>query len=229
MKIAVIPARGGSKRIPHKNIRSFCGQPMIAWSIQIAQKSGLFDKIIVSTDDQEIATQAIHFGALVPFIRPSKLSNDTTGIKPVIAHTIRELDKCGESAQFVCCIFATAPFICQNDLSSALNELNDDSIDFSFPVARFTAPIQRAIKIDETGRAGMFNPEAFLHRSQDLEPAYHDAGQFYWGKSHAWLNDGVMFSSISRPIVIPSYRVQDIDSEEDWTRAEIMFKAIHDV
>ena len=227
MRVAIIPARGGSKRIPHKNIRVFCGQPMISWSIQAAMNSELFDQIIVSTDDEGIARESEKCGASVPFIRPAALSDDLTGIKAVVAHSIRELESAGQIPEFVCCIFATAPFIHQDDLIAAWEKMKDVTVDFSFPVARYAAPIQRAIRIDESGRSGMFNPNAFHCRSQDLEPAYHDAGQFYWGRSQAWLGENVMFSKISQPIIIPSYRVQDIDSEEDWTRAEIMFQAIH--
>jgi len=227
MKIAIIPARAGSKRIPRKNIRLFGGQPMISWSIKAAQDSGLFDEIIISTDDVEIADIAKDLGASVPFIRPEEISGDHTPIKEVVTHAIKAFTAENQEPELVCCIFATAPFIQQSDLISALDKVQDENTSFSFPIARFSASIQRAIKLDDAGHAGMFTPEAFNSRSQDLEPAYFDAGQFYWGRTQAWLQPHVMFSDISSPIVIPAFRVQDIDSEDDWTRAEYLFKALH--
>lgn len=227
MNIAVIPARGGSKRIANKNIRPFCGKPMIAWSIDAARSSGLFNRIIVSTDSEEIAQIARSYGAEVPFIRPAELSSDHCGTMPVIVHAINEIRSTGSPVNRVCCIYATAPFITITDLVSAASKLDLPGVCFSFPVARFQAPIQRAIRIDGNGLAGMFQPESFQQRSQDLEPAYHDAGQFYWGLADAWRNDTVLFSAVSAPIEIPSYRVQDIDTEDDWIRAEFMFRAMH--
>ena len=223
MNVAIIPARGGSKRVPRKNIRQFCGQPMIAWSIQAAIKSKLFDQVFVSTDDLEIANESKKFGAQIPFLRPAELSDDNTVITSVISHAINELTNQGLIIDKVCCIFATAPLIHQSDLITCLNKLNDDRILFSFPVTNYPAPIQRAIKINSNGLASMFNPNAFNSRSQDLEPAFYDAGQFYWGKSKSWLNNKYIFSEISSPLIIPSYRVQDIDSEDDWIRAEMIF------
>jgi pseudaminic acid cytidylyltransferase len=228
MNIALIPARGGSKRIPNKNIRPFCGKPMIAWSIGAALTSGLFDRVIVSTDSEEIAQIALSYGAEVPFIRPTELSTDYCGTIPVIAHAINEIRSTGASVNRVCCIYATAPFISKDDLIAANSKLDLPGVRFSFPVARFQSPIQRAIRIDVSGLASMFEPESFHQRSQDLEPAYHDVGQFYWGLADAWNDDAVVFSKISAPIVIPSYRAQDIDTEDDWIRAELMFLAIRD-
>ena len=227
MKIAVIPARGGSKRIAKKNIKLFCGQPIITWSINAAIESQLFDEIIISTDDVEIADIAKGLGASVPFIRPEEISGDHTPIKEVVTHAIKAFTIENQEPELVCCIFATAPFIQQSDLKLALVKMQDENTSFSFPIARFSAPIQRAIKLDVVGHAGMFTPEAFSSRSQDLEPAYFDAGQFYWGRTQAWLQPNVMFSKISSPIIIPNYRVQDIDTEDDWTRAEYLFKALH--
>lgn len=223
MKIAVIPARGGSKRIPRKNIKTFCGKPMIAWSIDAAQKSGCFDRIIVSTDDEEIAAVARSCGAEVPFIRPAELADDHTGTGAVVAHTIDWQQQHGEATGAVCCIYATAPFIRAEDLRRGLNALEQGGCEFAFTVTNYGFPIQRAIRITSVGRVEMFKPEHFNTRSQDLEDAYHDAGQFYWGLSSAWLAGKGMFSSAACPLVLPRYRVQDIDTPEDWHRAELMF------
>ena len=224
MKLAVIPARGGSKRIPRKNIKEFCGKPMIAWSIETAIASGCFDKIIVSTDNSEIADVAHHYGAEVPFIRPPELSDDYAGTIPVIAHAIREQIKIGEKPTAVCCIYATAPFIRVEDLQRGEKLLAENKCDYAFSVTRYSFPIQRAVKIMKDGRVQMFQPEYFNTRSQDLEEAYHDAGQFYWGNTEAWLAEKPIFSANSVPIILPNSRVQDIDIDEDWERAELLFK-----
>ena len=224
MKLAVIPARGGSKRIPRKNIKEFCGKPMIAWSIETAIKSGCFDKIIVSTDDSEIADMASKYGAEIPFIRSPELSDDYTGTIPVIAHAIHEQIKNGKNPTAVCCIYATAPFIQTEDLRQGHKLLTENKCDYVFSVTRYDFPIQRAIKIMSNGRVQMFQPEYFNTRSQDLETAYHDAGQFYWGSTEAWLAEKPVFSANSFPIILPNSRVQDIDTPEDWQRAELLFK-----
>lgn len=229
MNLAVIPARGGSKRIPRKNIKPFCGQPMIAWSIKAAIDSGCFDRIVVSTDDDEIASVAEALGAEVPFLRPAELSDDYSGTMPVVAHAIRELSKdC--APHYVCCLYATAPFARSEDIVSAQRRLSESpDCDFAFTVTSYPFPIQRALKKTNTGRLEMFWPEHFKTRSQDLEEAWHDAGQFYWGKTDAWLESRPLFASRSLPIALPRHRVQDIDTEEDWTRAEWMFRALKDV
>ena len=222
MKIAVIPARGGSKRIPRKNIKPFCGKPMIAWSIEVAKASGLFDRIIVSTDDTEIAEVAKHWGAEVPFMRPEELSNDYTGTTPVIAHAIQWLLDQGEPVSAVCCIYATAPFIQVNDLKQGWDELDSGNWDYTFSTTDFAAPIFRSFKQTDTGGVEMFFPEHFATRSQDLPNALHDAGQFYWGRAEAWLKGNRIFDQYAKPIIIPRWRVQDIDTLEDWQRAEIL-------
>jgi N-acylneuraminate cytidylyltransferase len=224
MRVALIPARGGSKRIPRKNIKVFAGKPMLAWSIQAALTSELFDQVIVSTDDDEIANEAKAQGAQVPFIRPSDLSDDYTGSTAVIAHAIRWLQTQGLSPELVCCIYATAPFIRSEDLKRSLEALTETKSDYAFAITSYAFPIQRAIKLNEQGRIEMFQPENFNTRSQDLDEAYHDAGQFYWGRAQAWLTDKPMFSKDSVPIILPRSRVQDIDTLEDWERAEQMFK-----
>jgi N-acylneuraminate cytidylyltransferase len=197
---------------------------MLAWSIQAALTSELFDQVIVSTDDDEIANEAKAQGAQVPFIRPSDLSDDYTGSTAVIAHAIRWLQTQGLSPELVCCIYATAPFIRSEDLKRSLEALTETKSDYAFAITSYAFPIQRAIKLNEQGRIEMFQPENFNTRSQDLDEAYHDAGQFYWGRAQAWLTDKPMFSKDSVPIILPRSRVQDIDTLEDWERAEQMFK-----
>jgi len=226
MKLAIIPARGGSKRIPRKNIRSFCGKPMIGWSIEAARSSGCFDRIIVSTDDAEIAGVARDFGADVPFVRPANLSDDNTGTIPVIAHAIQWQQEHGVQPVIACCIYATAPFVRAEDLQEGAALLVSGGCDYTFSVTSFAFPIQRAIRVTEENRVEMFNPEHFLTRSQDLEEAYHDAGQFYWGRAEAWLAGRPIFSRSTSPVMLPRYRVQDIDTLEDWERAEWMFRAM---
>jgi len=224
MRIAVIPARGGSKRIPRKNIRRFADKPMIAHAIQAAQASALFDHVIVSTDDEEIAQIASEWGAECPFMRPAELSDDHTPTVPVVAHAIQTCEKLGWKIELVCCIYPGVPFIEIGDLKETLALLSDSDADYCFPVAEFPAAIQRAMKRNEQGRMTPFYPEYELTRTQDLERAYHDAGQFYWGSARAWLtNPRVHSSAIGYPI--PNWRVVDIDTEDDWDRAERMHRA----
>jgi len=225
MKLAVIPARGGSKRIPRKNIKLFCGKPMIAWSIEAALKSACFDHVIVSTDDAEIAAVAQQYGAQVPFVRPAELSDDHTGTTAVMAHAIDWLAAQGQTPAQVCCLYATAPFVHPDDLRRGLNVLTETASDYAFSVTSYAFPIQRAIRISASGRVEMLNPEQFNTRSQDLEEVFHDAGQFYWGRAEAWQQGRIIFSAAAAPVMLPRHRVQDIDTHEDWTRAEWMFKA----
>jgi pseudaminic acid cytidylyltransferase len=226
MRMAVIPARGGSKRIPGKNIKLFCGKPIIVWSIEAALQSGCFDMVVVSTDNAEIAETARQHGAIVPFIRPAELSDDLTGTIPVVGHTIRWFNENGIAPLQVCCLYATAPFVTGDDLLRGLGILNESSCDYAFTVTSYAFPIQRAIKITAEGRVRMFQPECFSVRSQDLPEAWHDAGQFYWGKAMAWTDAKPVFAHDSAPIVMPRSRVQDIDTLEDWERAEWMFRAM---
>lgn len=223
--VALIPARGGSKRIPHKNIKLFCGKPMIAWSIEAALQSQCFDRVIVSTDDQHIAQIAQKWGAEVPFTRPSALADDYTGTMPVVAHAIEWLKVQGFTPDFVCCLYATAPFVTPADLIFGYHQLADSHADYAFSVTSYPFPIQRAIRVTNQNRVEMFQPENFSLRSQDLEEAYHDAGQFYWGRADAWLNETPIFSERAIPLKLPRHRVQDIDTLEDWVRAEWLFKA----
>lgn len=226
MNLAVIPARGGSKRIPRKNIKKFCGKPMIAWSIEAALQSGCFDQVIVSTDDEEIAEVARQHGASVPFMRPAELSDDYTGTTPVLRHAVEWFSTQGQTFQLVCCLYATAPFVRAEDIQHGLEILAESGCDYAFSVTSYAFPIQRAIRITKNNRVEMLNPAHFSTRSQDLEEAYHDAGQFYWGHAEAWQAGKVIFGPDSAPVLLPRYRVQDIDSSEDWVRAEWMFKAM---
>lgn len=226
MRLAIIPARGGSKRIPRKNIKPFCGKPMIAWSIEAALQSACFDRVIVSTDDIEIADVARQHGAEVPFMRPAELSDDHTGTIPVIRHAIEWCGQQEQSVEQACCLYATAPFVTAEDLRRGLEVLQDNSCDYAFSVTSYAFPIQRAIRINGNGRVEMFSPEHFNTRSQDLEEAFHDAGQFYWGRAEAWLQGKQIFGQGSHPVLLPRHRVQDIDTSEDWDRAEWLFKAM---
>lgn len=225
MKFAVIPARGGSKRIPRKNIKSFGGKPMIAWSIEAALESECFDQVIVSTDDSEIAKVAVEYGATVPFTRPQNLSDDHTGTIPVIRHSIQWLQTNHKDVEYVCCLYATAPFVRPGDISTGLTSLIESDADYAFSVTSYGFPVQRAIRVTSAGRVEMLYPEHLETRSQDLEEVYHDAGQFYWGRAHAWQDDGVVFSQKAVPVYLPRKRVQDIDTPEDWECAELMFRA----
>lgn len=226
MKIAIIPARGGSKRIPRKNIKSFCSKPMLAWSIEAAKSSGLFERIIVSTDDAEIADVARQWGAEVPFMRPAELSNDYAATTEVIAHATQWALDQGLDVAAVCCIYATAPFVQVDDLKRGWDALNSGDWDYAFTVTDFAAPIFRSFKQTAEGGVEMFFPEHFATRSQDLPIALHDAGQFYWGRPAAWLEGKRIFDRHSKPLVIPRWRVQDIDTQDDWERAEILAPVI---
>ena len=227
MKLCVIPARGGSKRIPRKNIREFCGKPMIAWSIEAAQESCCFDQIIVSTDDAEIEHVAQQCGAEVPFMRPTKLANDFAGTTPVISHAVKWHQDRGHELAAVCCLYATAPFVKPADIKQGMHLLAQASADrFVFTATDYASPIQRALRLDSTsGDVRMLHPEQFYKRSQDMEPAYHDAAQFYWGRPQAWLSSENLFEG-SKPLLLPRWRVQDIDTIEDWRRAELMRLAL---
>lgn len=223
MKIAVIPARGGSKRIPRKNIKEFCGKPMIAWAITSAIKSKLFDNVIVSTDDEEIADIARKWGAETPFTRPVELSDDITPTVPVIAHAVRFAIESGWDIEYACCIYPCVPFLQENDLVDAFNLMKKNNADFVYPVTEYAHPIQRAMRKLSSGQMQFVNPENELTRTQDLEKTFHDSGQFYWGKSSAWLEQKKMHTD-GLGMSIPNWRVVDIDSMDDWKRAEDLYK-----
>jgi len=228
MNICVVPARGGSKRIPRKNIKVFNGKPIIAYSIEAALESNCFDQVIVSTDDNKIAEVAKTYGAKVPFIRPAALSNDYAGTIPVIKHTIEWLENHNNTIDNVCCLYATAPFIQSQTIFKAFQQLQESKADYCFSATSFTFPIQRAIRITRDDKVEMFYPEYFNVRSQDLEEAYHDAGQFYWGKAQAFKDELPLFSEASSPYILPRFLVQDIDTTEDWIRAEAMHKVLQE-
>jgi N-acylneuraminate cytidylyltransferase len=224
----VIPARGGSKRILRKNIKSFCGQPMIGYSIRAALDSQCFDQVIVSTDDIEIAEVAKSFGAEVPFMRPDELANDYTATISVIKHAIEWFDEQGQSPEEVCCLYATAPFVTSENIQKAYLQLLKNRAEYCFTATSFSFPIQRAIKINQNSEVSMFYPEHFNTRSQDLEEAYHDAGQFYWGRARAFKDGLSFFSEVATPFILPRYLVQDIDTLEDWIRAESMYRVLQE-
>jgi pseudaminic acid cytidylyltransferase len=225
VRLALIPARGGSKRIPRKNVRPFAGRPMIEWPIQVALTSGCFDRIVVSTDDAHIAEVARAAGAEAPFVRPAALADDHTGTIAVLRHAIGELLPQHGRGDFVCCLYATAPFVRPQDLRDGLDVVGRDGVDFALAVTAFRAPIQRALRLDTDGRVSMFDPAQFPRRSQDLEPAFHDAGQFCWGRCSAWMNTDNVFTSGCVAVPLPAWLVQDIDTPDDWERAERMFLA----
>lgn len=225
MKLAIIPARGGSKRIPRKNIRSFCGAPIISYSIRAAIQCGIFQRVVVSTDDEEIASVARQYGADVPFMRPAELADDFVGTTPVVRHALETLGAQGAVIEFACCIYATAPFVRPEDLVRGHEILQSTGADYAFTVTSFAYPIQRAIVIAPSGRVSMLQPANRAKRSQDLPEAYHDAGQFYWGKSGAFLSAFPILSEHSAPIILPRHLVQDIDTLEDWERAELMYQS----
>ena len=241
MNICIIPARGGSKRIPRKNIRDFCGRPMIGWSIRVARESGLFDRVIVSTDDDEIAGIAESEGAEVPFRRPEELANDHAGTIPVIAHGVAWLAEQGVEPDAVCCLYPTAPFCRAEDLAAGHSRLagvtppsSSEAVGqpkitgYAFSAARFPAPVQRGFTQTPEGGLQMLFPEQFNRRSQDLEPVYHDAGQFYWARPETWAEGAPIFGPDSAMVVLPPERVCDIDEPGDWARAEALFRALQD-
>lgn len=226
MTICVIPARGGSKRIPRKNIRPFNGKPVIAWSIEAAEAAGVFDRVVVSTDDPEIAEVAQSFGAETPFMRPAEISDDHATTIDVVRHAIEWLDQNGGAPAELCCLYATAPFASPNDIRVGKALL--DEADFAVPVAPFEFPIQRAVAITDAGRLRMFAPDQYKTRSQDLTEAWHDVGQFYWGRTDAWRTVETLFGPDTAALQVPRWRVQDIDTEEDWKRAEILARVLRE-
>jgi pseudaminic acid cytidylyltransferase len=225
MNIAIIPARGGSKRISGKNSKLFCGKPMIAWAIGYALESKIFDKVIVSTDDDSIAEIARSAGAETPFVRPANLADDLTPTVPVIAHAVETCQAKGWAIEYACCIYPCVPFLQTSDLVNAFKLIRESNANFAYPVTDYAHPIQRAMRILPDGQMKFLQPEHELTRTQDLEKNYHDTGQFYWGKTSAWIarmkmhTDGV-------GMVVPNWRVVDIDTPDDWKRAELLFEVL---
>jgi len=224
MNIAIIPARGGSKRIPRKNIKEFHGKPIIAYSIEVAKESGCFDRIIVSTDDEEIAAVARAYGAEVPFIRPENVSDDFATTNAVLQHSINELKLVDNDN--LCCIYATAPFLESSAIKEGLDQLKNKNIQYSFTATEYSFPIQRSFYLNGEGGAEMYHPEHINTRSQDLTKSFHDAGQIYWGTVFAFRTDLGMFESHSKPILLNPLKVQDIDTLDDWEYAEALYSLL---
>ena len=221
--LAIIPARGGSKRIPRKNIKDFLGKPIIAYSIEAALKSELFDEVMVSTDDEEIAEIAKKYGAKVPFMRSKENADDYAGTADVLIEVINQYKTQNAKFDYVCCIYPTAPLIKQANLEIAYKMLIDNNLDSVFPIVKFSFPPQRVLKL-ENDNVYMVNEEYLKARSQDIEPIYHDAGQFYWVNTELMLAEKTLFSKNSNAIILTETEVQDIDNETDWKMAEMKYK-----
>lgn len=226
MRVAIIPARGGSKRIPGKNIKPFAGKPIIAYSILAALNSKLFDRVIVSTDSKEIADVACGYGAEAPFVRPGELAGDVTATADVILHALAWLTGQHSPASQVCCLYATAPFVQPCYLRQGLTLLLESGATSVFTVTSYPAPIFRALKQQADGRLAMVWPEYELTRSNDLPETFHDAGQFYWLDAPRFMAEKRIYSPDSRPVILPRFLVQDIDTPEDWLTAEAMYQAL---
>lgn len=226
MIVAVIPARGGSTRIPRKNIRPFAGKPIISYSIAAARACQLFDRIVVSTEDAEIAAVARDCGAETPFVRPLQLADDHTGTNAVVAHALDWFADRGKTIELACCIYPTAPLLQPEDLRSGYQALVGGGKSFAFSATTYPFAIQRALRVPPDGGVEPFFPQWTEDRSQDLEPAYHDAGQFYWGRAEAFRTGLAMFAAHSVAVILPRARVQDIDTLEDWQCAELMHAAL---
>lgn len=224
--IAIIPARGGSKRIPRKNIRDFLGKPVIAYSILAALKSGLFEEVMVSTDDDEFASIAQRYGAKVPFPRSAATANDFATTADVIEEVLGEYGDRGERFDTVCCIYSTAPFVTAERLCKAYAMLEDD-VDSVFTAVPYSYPVQRSLHIVD-GKIAMVHPEYISVRSQDLEPIYHDAGQFYVAKVASFLANRSFWSDRTAGLILSELEVQDLDTMTDWRLAELKFKLLHD-
>ncbi len=225
--LAIIPARGGSKRIPRKNIKLFLDKPIIQYSIDAARSANLFDEVMVSTEDMEISRVAQSCGASVPFFRSAKTADDYATMGDVVEEVILEYKNMGCEFKYFCCILATAPFVTADRLIQTFELLKNSEADSIIPVTRFSYPIQRALKIEDE-KLKMFWPENYNKRSQDLTPAYHDCGQFYWMKVESFLKQKKIFSENSIPFKIPETEVQDVDTLEDWKIAEFKYKIIHE-
>lgn len=226
MSLCIIPARSGSKRIPNKNILSFCGKPIIAWSIEIALASECFSNVVVSTDSSEIASIASLYGAEVPFIRPKNISDDHSTTEEVILHAMEWFSSRSHFFKHICCLYPTAPLARIDDLILAQEFLTLGKSTMVFPAVKFSFPPQRAIRIDSNGQSSAIYPQFEHSRSQDLEEYYHDAGQFYFGTSSRWSRARSLYND-STPLLIPPLHVQDIDTLDDWRKAEFLFHYIN--
>ncbi|HYJ62838.1 MAG TPA: pseudaminic acid cytidylyltransferase [Parafilimonas sp.] len=224
--IAIIPARGGSKRIPKKNIREFCGKPIIAYSIEAALASNLFDEVMVSTDDKIIADIAIQYGAAVPFMRSEKNADDYSTTFDVLEEVLKEYESMNRNFTYGCCIYSTAAFISTALLHKAYKKLIEENFDSVYPVAEYSSPMWRSLKIED-GKITMWWPENLNKRSQDLPKSYHDAGQFYWFDTEKILQAQTLYTQNSGAVIIDDLHVQDIDTLQDWQLAELKYKFLH--
>lgn len=222
--LCIIPARGGSKRIPNKNIKPFCGKPIIEYSIEAARASGLFDTIMVSTDSKQIAKIAEQAGATIPFYRSENTSNDFATTMDVIVEVIEEYKKQGQEFDFICCLYATSPLVQIEDLKKGFSKLTNSTVNTVMPITQFSFPIWRGLKVSDQ-KVEMIWPENQNTRSQDLEPAYHDAGQWYWLKPTNIGHQGI-YQNASY-IILDNQKVQDIDTPEDWELAEIKYQRLN--
>lgn len=226
MNIALIPARGGSRRIPGKNIKPFFGKPIITYSIKAAQQAGVFDRLIVSTDSPEIAAVANEYGAETPFMRPAEIADDFATTAAVVKHGIEWLQENGVTPEHVCCLYATAPFVSSAELRKGYDLLVSRQVSSVFPVTSYASPIFRGLKIAQDGHLEMIWPEHELTRSNDLPEAYHDAGQFYWLAAQVFMETNQIYGKDALPLILPRYLVQDIDTPEDWQLAELMYEVL---
>jgi pseudaminic acid cytidylyltransferase len=224
--VAIIPARGGSKRIPRKNIKEFCGRPIIGYSIDAAVASGCFDEVMVSTDDEDISEFALANGAVVPFKRSEKNADDHSTLIDVMLEVISQYRDAGKSFDYYCCILPTAPTINAERLKEAYAQIQKHNADSVIAVVKFGYPIQRAFEITDTGNLRMMWPENLRKRSQDLPCAYMDAGQFYWGSTKALLEKKLILTDNTLPMAIPEFEAQDVDTLEDWKIAELKYRML---
>ena len=228
MNVAIIPARGGSKRILNKNIKKFLGKPIISYSIDAAISSNLFDRVIVSTDSDEIASVAKKYGAEVPFMRPEKYSDDYTGTHEVMGHAVKWLEDSGEMIEYACCIYATAPLVQVSDLLKGFEVIKSGKWKSVMAATNYSYPIYRSFQKLENGGLEMIFPEHYLSRSQDLPEVYHDAGQFYWARPEIWKSKARAYNEKNFIVEIPNHRVKDIDTLDDWKNAEIIYNMLQE-
>lgn len=224
--LAIITARGGSKRIPRKNIKGFLGKPILAYSVEAAIQAGCFDEVMVSTDDQEIANIAQKHGATVPFFRSAETSNDYATTKDVVLEVLEEYEKMGKQIDQLCCIYPTAPFLKSNTLKNAMDLLNEENADSVIPVVAYSFPPQRSLVI-RNGKTEFLHPEHSLTRSQDLETYYHDCGQFYCLNTQQFLKHKFLIMPNTYPIILDEMEVQDIDNLTDWKLAELKYQILN--
>jgi pseudaminic acid cytidylyltransferase len=230
VKVAVVPARGGSKRIPRKNVRPFRGVPLLQRTLEMLLTADVVDRVVVSTDDDEVAEVALAAGAEVPFRRPPELADDHAGTRPVVLHAVQELERlAGRRLGSLCLVYPAAVFVQPSDLRQSLELLTASGADFVFSATTYDAPVQRALRRRGDGSVEMLWPEHVGTRSQDLDESLHDAGQFYWGRRDAWVEGGSVLTARSLVHLLPRWRAQDIDTPEDWHRAELLHRVLDEL